>query len=113
MAPRTAPSVIVIVEDPFIRRFVRTVLGHSGEDVQEKNAEDAFKLAEEGQGKVKLLITNTPEAFKTFNESVPILYLAAMPDMKLASRFRNIRVLQKPFSSQELLTAVNEVTNLT
>jgi DNA-binding response OmpR family regulator len=110
MPPRSSSGVIVIVEDPFIRRFVRSILGRLGHKIMESDAQDAFKLAAEGQGSVKLLITNKPDAFENLEPAVPIIYLAATPDWELASRFRNLRVLQKPFHAHELLEAVGAVT---
>ena len=110
MSPRSSSGVIVIVEDPFIRRFVRSVLGRSGHHVMESDALDAYKLAAEGPGSVKLLITNKPDVFEHLEPTVPILYLAASPDWELASRFSNLRVLQKPFHAHELLEAVGAVT---
>lgn len=76
----------------------------------ESDAQDAFKLAAEGPHSVKLLITNKPDAFEDLEHSVPILYLAASPDWELASRFSNLRVLQKPFHAHELLEAVGAAT---
>jgi DNA-binding response OmpR family regulator len=111
MAPRTSRGVIVIVEDPFIRRLVRSVLGRSGHDVVESDAQEAFRLAARGPGFVKLFITNKPDVFEHLEHTVPILYLSASPDWDLASRFKNLRVLAKPFHASELLEAVTEVTN--
>jgi DNA-binding response OmpR family regulator len=110
MAPRTNSAVIVIVEDPFIRRLVRSVLGRSGYAVVESDAQDALKLATEGPHSVKLLITNKPNEFEHLSHTLPILYLSATPDWGLASRFSNLRVLQKPFHAQQLLEAVGEAT---
>lgn len=101
----------MIVEDPSIRRFVRSVLGHCGHDIVESDAQDAFRLAAEGPGSVTLLITNEPDVFERLEDAVPILYLAACPDWDLASRFSNLRVLQKPFRAHELLEAVGAVTD--
>ena len=105
-------GVIVIVEDPFIRRFVRSVLGRFGHEVMESDAQDALKLAAEGPGSVKLLITNKPDVFERLEHPVPILYLASFPDWELAARFTKLRVLQKPFHAHELLEAVGQVTGL-
>src|SRR5580700_3003154 len=110
MTPASSSGVIVIIEDPFIRRFVRTVLGRSGHRVMESEAKDALQLAAEGPGSVKLLITNKPGIFERLQPSVPILYLSTFPDWELAARFSNLRVLQKPFHANELLDAVGEVT---
>jgi hypothetical protein len=111
MSPYPSPGVIVIVEDPFIRRFVRSVLGRSGHDIVETDEQDAYRLAAQGPGSVKLLITNKPDIFERLEHAVPILYLAAFPDWDLASRFSNLRVLPKPFHAHELLEAVSAVTD--
>lgn len=111
MAPRTNTGVIVIVEDPFIRRLVRSVLGRSGHDVIESDAQEAYRLAAREPGFVKLFITNKPDVFEHLEQTVPILYLATSPDWDLASRFKKLRVLQKPFHARDLLEAVTAVTN--
>ena len=111
MAPRSNSGVIVIVEDPFIRRFVRSVLERSGHDVMESDAQDAYKLAANGSASVKLLITNKPDIFEHLEQTLPMLYLASCPDWELASRFSNLRVLQKPFHAQDLLEAVGAATD--
>jgi hypothetical protein len=111
MAPRTRTGAIVIVEDPFIRRLVRSVLGRSGLEIIESDAQEAYKLAARAPGFVKLFITNKPDVFEHLEDAVPILYLAASPDWDMASRFKKLRVLQKPFHARELLEAVTEVTN--
>ena len=110
MSAPSTPGVIVIVEDPFIRRFVRNVLGRLGYAVIESDEKDALQLASESPGGVKLLITNRPDVFECLDRAVPILYLSATPDWELAARFSNLRVLQKPFHPHELLEAVGRVT---
>jgi len=110
MSPASSPGVIVIVEDPFIRRLVRSVLGRSGHQVVESDAQDALNLAVQNPDSVKLLITNKPHVFEPLEHAVPILYLATFPDWELAARFRRLRVLQKPFHAHELLEAVGAAT---
>src|ERR1700691_3193435 len=112
MPPLCSTGVILIVENPFIRRFVRSVLGRCGHEVMESDAQDALKLAAEGPGIVKLLITNKPDVFARLEHPVPILYLATFPDWEFAARFSKLRVLQKPFHAHELLEAVGQVTEL-
>jgi DNA-binding response OmpR family regulator len=112
MSPSTTAPVIVVVEDPLIRRYVRNVLGKSGHQVMESDAQDALKLASDGSVMLKLVITNQPQVFEDLDRSVPILYLSATPDWTLASRLPNMRVLLKPFRAHELLEAVAAVTAL-
>jgi hypothetical protein len=110
MSLPSSSGVIVIVEDPFIRRFVRSVLGRLGHSVMETDEKDALRLAAAGRDNVKLLITNRPDAFEDVDPGLPILYLASSPDWDLASRFSNLRVLQKPFHARELEEAVGAAT---
>jgi len=62
--------------------------------------------------KVDLLITNSPADFLPIAGELPLLYLSAAPDPELASRFSKLRVLEKPFRSDELLRAVKDLTSL-
>lgn len=110
MSPPATSGAIVIVEDPFIRRMVRSVLRRSGYRVMELGEKDALKLAAEGRGSVKLVITNQPHLFEGLDSAIPILYLATLPDWDLASRLTNLRVLRKPFHAHELLEAVGAAT---
>jgi DNA-binding response OmpR family regulator len=110
MAPRTSPGVILIVEDPSIRRLVKNVLRRGGYKAIECDVEQALRSLAGGEASVMLLITNRPEAFAYLDGSVPLLYLASAPDWELAARTRGMRVLQKPFHTKELLDAVGEIT---
>lgn len=110
MAPSPQSGLILIVEEPSIRRLVKNVLQRKGHAVLEADARRALRLVEGHETVVKLLITNLPHAFAELEGTVPILYLATSPDWDLAARTRRLRVLQKPFRTQELLEAVGEIT---
>jgi DNA-binding response OmpR family regulator len=108
--PRSAKSgLILIVEDPFIRRYVKSVLGRSGHEAVESGAQRALKLVRDKVVKVRLMITNKPGLFRQFADELPILYLAMCPDLNMTSGFRELRVLQKPFRAEELLQAVQDI----
>jgi hypothetical protein len=55
------------------------------------------------------VITNTPGLFAAFAEQVPVLYLAAIPEAGLTTRFRACRAIRKPFHPAQLLEAVEEL----
>ena len=52
-----------------------------------------------------------PRWFLPVAGDLPLLYLSAAPDREVASRFPNLLVLQKPFRTADLLSAVNELTS--
>jgi hypothetical protein len=59
---------------------------------------------------VDLVITNSPRDFLAFAGSLPILYMAAAPDLELASRFLCCQVLRKPFHPDQLLALIKDLT---
>ena len=107
--PKAGSGVIVVVEDPFVCHFIRTVLERRGYRVLSGDARHGLAALRDGSQQVQLLITNVPAAFTEFRSRVPLLYLAALPDPGLASPYRNSRVLSKPFHPNELLALVQEL----
>lgn len=95
-----------MVEDPFICGYVRNVLARRGYQFLQRERQEAVKMLEGSERKVGLLITNRPELFLVFADRVPLLYLAAFPNLELASCFRACRTLQKPFFPEQLVEAV-------
>ena len=98
---------IVIVEDVFVRSFLRTALERAGYLVACATTEEAVRLL--GEGNAGLLITNTPLDFVAFAGSVPLLYLSAFPDPGAAETFMNWRSLRKPFQTRNLMRLVSEL----
>ena len=111
MAPSPQAGMIVIVEDPSIRRLLKNVLERVGHCVMESDTRRVIRLVKSREAAVKLLITNLPEAFSEIEGAVPILYLASSPDWELVRRSRGVRVLQKPFHTKELLEAVDAIAD--
>ena len=101
--------MIVVVEDPFVGKYLQTLLLRQGYDVLPAGARRGLELLRSRDVQVDLLITNNPNAFIEFAEYLPVLYLAAFPDMDLAARFRKCRALQKPFLAAQLLSAVGDL----
>jgi len=104
--------LVLISEDPFIAAFVQTLLHRHGFEVVKAPAEQGLKRIEAGELQPDLIITNTPQVFLPVADRVHLLYLAAMPDSSLISRFPSARSLCKPFSNDGLLEAVESLTVL-
>jgi DNA-binding response OmpR family regulator len=107
--PKTGSGIIVVVEDPFVRNFLRAVLVRRGYRVLPGDVRQGLAALRDSSQKVQLLITNVPAAFTEFADLVPLLYLAALPDPSLALPYRKSRVLSKPFHPDELLALVQEL----
>jgi CheY-like chemotaxis protein len=109
-APEESASAdILVVEDPFVSNFVRAVLQKRRHKVVISEAERASELLRQGRLRPHLVITNKPEVFLQFADALPVLYIAANPDPRLASQFANCRVLRKPFRNDDLVEAVEEL----
>ena len=101
------PRHIVVVEDLFIRQFLQTALRRLGYRVTGAMPAEATRLLLAGE--VDLLITNDPSTFAEFGAAVPVLYLAAFPDVGLAARFQRCVALRKPFQTSDLRTSIEQL----
>lgn len=107
----TAPQgAIVVVEDPFIQKYLRVVLVRHGYRVVGSDAHAAKAMLRSGMEQVGLVITNSPRDFMAFADTIPLLYMAGAPDLDLVSSFSRCRVLRKPFHPEHLLAAVRDLT---
>ena len=77
--------------------------------MQSGRVQHGLAALRDGTQEVQLLITNVPSAFTEFAGWVPLLYLAALPDLSLVSPYRNSRVLSKPFHPDHLLASAQEL----
>ena len=109
MLPQRSPGVVLISEDPFVSSYLRCLLRRQGYEVLQADTRRAAEMVRGGTVAVDVLITNTPAAFHSCAEDVPLLYLSAAPDMDLVPPFRRCRVLPKPFHPDELLAVVGEL----
>jgi DNA-binding response OmpR family regulator len=98
---------ILVVEDAFVRSFLRAALERLGHEVICAQAEEA--LAQLRKGEIDLLVTNKPAEFAEFGEAVPLIYVAAFPDPSAAVAFRRWLPLRKPFQAAELTAAVERL----
>jgi hypothetical protein len=102
-------AMILVAEDPYINTFLRAVLQRHGHHVVTSDPEQASDLMRSGGVKADLVVTNRPEVFLPFAETLPLVYIAATPDPALALQFSTCRVLRKPFRNDDLLEAVGEL----
>ncbi|MDR3701185.1 MAG: hypothetical protein P4L56_16175 [Candidatus Sulfopaludibacter sp.] len=102
-------GLVVIVEDSFIRAFMRTVLTRAGHRTAEVDVREGMNLLSSGEH-IKALITNTPAAFRSIAASIPLVYTTSCPDPEATQGFQHCRVLQKPFHAGQLLDALKEVS---
>jgi DNA-binding NtrC family response regulator len=106
----TAQGAIVVVEDPYIRKYLRDLLTRYGYRVVGPETHRAIEMLRSEAEQVDLVITNSPVDFLPFADTVALLYIAGAPDFELASRFFCCRVLQKPFHPEHLVAAVRQLT---
>ena len=106
---RSAEWSILIVEAPIVQKFLRAVLEREGYKPVEAVPQSALETIELSGPSGGLVITNAPGIFLPVAEQVPLIYIAACPDLDLAARFRCCRVLQKPFHPTQLLEAVRSL----
>ncbi|MBZ5625666.1 MAG: hypothetical protein LAQ69_44290 [Acidobacteriia bacterium] len=102
-------GAIAVVEDPFIQKYLRDVLVRHGYRVMGAYAERVIQLLQSEDDEIDLVITNRPGDFVAFADRVALLYLAAAPDLELASLFPACRVLKKPFQPEHLLAAIRDL----
>jgi hypothetical protein len=110
MVTREKGGFVMVVEDPFIRNYVRTVLARSGYTIVEAEPHRALDLLQSEGSKVQVVVTNKPSPFVPFRTELAMVYIASVPDPEIAAQFPSCRILQKPFQAQELANAVNELT---
>lgn len=103
------PHPLVVVEDAAISTLVRTLLRRENYSVIVTGTASALLLLRQSGGFHGILLTNTPEDFKEFADTVPLLYLSGAPDPRFQQLFRRCRVVSKPFGRAELLAALNEL----
>lgn len=101
------PRQVVVVEDVFVRSFLRAALERVGYIAHCVTAEEAMRLLRSGE--IDLLVTNTPDSFAEFGPSIPLLYVAAFPNPANAAAFRRWLPLHKPFQAHELNAAIQRL----
>jgi hypothetical protein len=101
------PGPIILVEDPFIRNYLRFLLIRHGYSVVESEPSRACELVD--STRTSVVITNKPESFVGCAPNLALIYLATAPDLDVAAKFPSCRVVRKPFQPGELLSAIEQL----
>ena len=101
------PRQVVVVEDVFVRSFLRAALERVGYVAHCVSAQEAMRLLRSGE--IDLLVTNTPDTFSEFGATIPLLYIAAFPNPANAVAFRRWLPLHKPFQAYELNAVIQRL----
>ena|SRR5271165_6388830 len=109
LCERSGCAKILVAEDPIVSTFLRAVLQRHGHEVVTGEYPEARELVRRGDARNHVVITNRPDVFLPFAETLPVLYIAANPDPALALQFPICRVLRKPFRNGDLLEAVEDL----
>jgi PAS domain S-box-containing protein len=116
-------TILVVEDEPAVRRLVRTVLEDGGYHIREAaNGREALEYLERGAGHVDLILTDVvmpditgPELvarLAPLEHAIPVLFMSGYADTHLLNRGVNqstIGVLRKPFTGEQLTTRVAEV----
>jgi hypothetical protein len=106
---RAEGKTLIVVEDLSISRLVRSVLQKKGRSAVVATPAEATEMLRAPESEAQILVTNTPDKFLEFAESVPLLYLTSSPILQLQYAFRNCRVVRKPFVPRDLVQAIDEL----
>jgi len=99
----------VVVEDPFVTSFLRSLLAKDGYQVVSAAPQHGLDMLRGHAVEADLLITNSPAVFREVGGRIPLLYLAASPERAQVASFRIARTLSKPFRPRQLLDAVGQL----
>jgi two-component system cell cycle sensor histidine kinase/response regulator CckA len=119
------PAVLVVEDEPSVRKLVRSVLEDEGYDVNEAaNGREALEYLKRYSGQTDLILTdvvmpdiNGPELvtrLSSLGHQTPVLFMSGYADSKLLTRGlneRTMKILRKPFTSQELTDRVAELVS--
>ena len=98
-------ATVLVVEDPYVSAFLRSLLVQRNYEVVFAGFSDARDMLLTGRARIDVLVTNSPLEF-TGTPGVPLLYLAANPDLSAIRGFTRALALTKPFHPRELLDCV-------
>jgi hypothetical protein len=111
MVTEVDPGVIIVIEDLFIRKFLRCALARVGFRTVEMDAPAARDFVRDG-AHVKALITNKPEVCVDWASEIPLVYTTSCPDPDAMRGFTRGLVLQKPFHAHQLVEALEGVGSI-
>jgi two-component system, cell cycle sensor histidine kinase and response regulator CckA len=116
MSTVSSPCILIVDDEPMIRRFIRLLLEQSGFAVLDAgDGNEALTLFQAHRETISLVLTDVlmPEMngpmlvdhIRRINSDVPILFISAYCDT-LRSDMGNIECLPKPFLPDELVHKV-------
>lgn len=109
MEPVRTSAAILVVEDPFIRRYVERILNREHLHTVQAEPQHGVAMLAAHEPEISLVITNNPKLFQATPE-IPLIYVATWPDPSLISPFRSSRILKKPFLPEDLIEAVHALS---
>ena len=116
-------TILLVEDDDTVRRFARLALERHGFRVIEAaSPEQALSLAAPAEEPIALLLTDVvmpqlsgpelAERLKNIRPDLPVLYMSGYPAsmvMKGESLDATVRLLSKPFTTEQLLASIEEV----
>jgi len=109
MNAESVAGVIVIVEDPFITKFLHSALSRAGESAISLSPKSAMEFMDAAKTPVRALITNTPQMFRPHAGQFPLIYTSSCPVPEAVDGFPVNRTVRKPFHAAQVLDAIHEV----
>jgi hypothetical protein len=92
-----------------VQRYLQSVLRRHGFAVLMADPHTAAATVASGKLQVDMVITNAPEPFLPVASAIPVLYIAGCPNPELVAPFRHARILRKPFHTDDLISAVEQL----
>jgi two-component system cell cycle sensor histidine kinase/response regulator CckA len=117
----SSPCILVVDDEPMIRRFIRTLLETSGFAVLDAgNGNDALALFHAHRDAISLVLTDVlmPDMngpmlvnhLRQIDPTLPVLFISAYCDT-LHGAMNNIECLPKPFMPDELVQRVQQAVH--
>jgi two-component system cell cycle sensor histidine kinase/response regulator CckA len=121
--PRGSETILVVEDEPEVRRLACRMLEHLGYNVLEsQNVGDALRMVAQHDGPIHLLLTDVimPEMsgreaanrISLLRPDIKILFMSGYPDETIARHgvlAEGINLLNKPFTSKELAGSVRRL----
>ena len=118
MQPASEPCVLVVDDEPVVRRLVCTILERAGFALLEAGTgAEALNVFQQHRSRINLLLTDVimpgmagtelVENISKIGANIPILFMSAFCD-RLDRRMEQFVCIAKPFTNTELVGAVQK-----